>query len=82
MCRRRVEQSHCVLLWRRRNLGPALINDGVWTSLFGLGESDHNGIVIRLVETTPGVNPVNIDQLGNPRPANLLADIGAIETGN
>jgi hypothetical protein len=64
------------------NLGPALINDGVWTSLFGLGESHHNGITVRLEEATLGVNPVNIDQLGNPRPANHLADIGAIEMGN
>lgn len=64
------------------DFGPALINDDVWTSLFGLGDSEHNGITVRLRETTLGVNPVSIDQLGNPRPANLLGDIGAIETEN
>jgi len=64
------------------NLGPALINDSVWTSLFGLGESNHNGITVRLDEATLGVSPVTIDQLGKARPANLLADIGAIEMEN
>ena len=64
------------------NLGPALINDGVWTSLFGLGESHYNGITVRLNEAALVVIPVNDDQLGNPRSANLLADIGAIELEN
>jgi hypothetical protein len=64
------------------NLGPALINDDVWTSLFGLGDSHHNGITVRLTETTLGVNPVDTDQLGNSRPADLPRDIGAVEIGN
>ena len=61
------------------NLGPALINDNAWTMLFGLGDSHRSGISVRLYEATLGVDPVNIDQLGNPRPANLPGDIGAIE---
>ncbi len=61
------------------SLGPALINDDVWTALFGVGESHHNGITVRLYETDLGVSPTNTDQLGNPRPVALRGDIGAIE---
>ena len=64
------------------NLGSALMNDDVWTLLFGLGDSNFNGITIRLAETTLGVNPMDTDQLGNPRPADLLGDIGAVEIDN
>ncbi len=64
------------------SLGPALISDDVWTSLFGIGESHHNGITVRLYETTLGVIPMATDQLGNPRSANLHGDIGAIEMGD
>jgi len=64
------------------NLGPALINDNVWTSLFGLGHSYFAGITVQLFETTLGVSPLNTDQLGNPRPADLLSDIGAVEIDN
>ncbi len=64
------------------NLGPALINDEVWASLFGLGRSTFAGITIDLSETTVGVNSPGIDQLGNSRPANSLGDIGAIEAAN
>jgi hypothetical protein len=61
------------------SLGPALISDDVWTSLFGLGESHHNGITVRLTEKALGVSPMNTDQLGNPRPVDIRGDIGAIE---
>jgi len=64
------------------NLGPALINDDVWTLLFGPGYSYFNGITVHLFETTLGVNPLDTDQLGNPRPADLLGDIGAVEIDN
>ena len=64
------------------DMGPATINDDVWIRLFGLGNSPFNGISIRLYQNTIGVDPVNADQLGNPRPADLLGDIGAIETDN
>lgn len=64
------------------DLGPALINDDVWVSLFGLGNSPFNGITVNLAETTLDVNPVGTDQLRSPRPADLLGDIGAIEIDN
>ena len=64
------------------NMGPALINDTVWTSLFGLGPSPFNGITVHLSEATLGVDPVDTDQLGNARPADLLGDIGAVEVDN
>jgi hypothetical protein len=64
------------------DLGPALMNDDVWTSLFGLGESFFNGITIRLSERSLGVNTLDSDQLGNRKPADLLGDIGAIEIDN
>jgi len=64
------------------NLGPALINDDVWTALFGLGSSPFNGITMNLTETTVGVNPLATDQLNNPRPADILGDIGAVEIDN
>jgi len=64
------------------NLGPALMNDDVWTSLFGLGHSQFAGIAVHLFETTLGVDPLNTDQLGNLRPADLLGDIGAVEIDN
>jgi hypothetical protein len=64
------------------NLGPALINDDVWTTMFGLGQSAHNGITINLIESAVGVDPPGTDQLGNARPADLLGDIGAIEIDN
>ena len=63
-------------------LGPATMNDEVWESLFGLGVSNFNGISIRLTETTVGVNPLSIDQLGNNRPADSSGDIGAVEIDN
>ncbi|MGB5332296.1 MAG: hypothetical protein WBM80_03100 [Woeseiaceae bacterium] len=64
------------------SLGPAKLNDDVWTSLFGLGHSNHNGITVHLFETTLGVNPLDADQLGTPRPADGLGDIGAVEIDN
>ena len=64
------------------DLTPAMINDDVWVSLFGLGDSFFNGITVRLGETTRRVDPLDTDQRGNARPAGLLGDIGAIETGN
>lgn len=65
---------------RIASLGPALISDDVWTSLFGRGESQYSGITVKLNASTLGVSPMSTDQLDNPRPANLRGDIGAIET--
>lgn len=64
------------------NLGQALVNDDVWTSLFGQGISYFNGITVRLTGRTLGVSPLNRDQSGNRRPADQRADIGAIEIDN
>ncbi len=63
-------------------LGPARLNDDVWTLLFGLGRSDFGAISIQLFEESLAVAPLPTDQLGNPRPANVLGDIGAVESGN
>ncbi len=63
-------------------MGPALINDEVWVSLFGLGSSFFNGITVNLTENTLGITPFGSDQLGNSRPADLFGDIGAIEIDN
>ena len=63
-------------------IGPALINDAAWTSLFDLGDNVHNGITVWLFESTLGVSPMSIDQLGNPRPASSPGDIGAVELAN
>jgi hypothetical protein len=60
-------------------LGPALIDHNAWTSLFGIGDVSHNGITVRLNERTSVVRPLETDQLGTRRPANLGGDIGAIE---
>ncbi len=64
------------------NLGPALMNDDMWTSLFGLGYSYFSGITVHLGGRTLGVNPLDTDQLGSRRPADLLGDIGAVEIDN
>ena len=64
------------------NMGPALVNDDAWLSLFGLGTSFFNGIAVDLRETTLAVSPLNADQLGNSRPADTLGDIGAVEIDN
>jgi len=64
------------------SMGPALINDDAWTSLFGLGSSNFNAITVDLSERTLDVFPRATDQLGNPRPADLLGDIGAVEIDN
>jgi len=64
------------------NLSSALMNDDVWTTLFGVGYSYFSGITVHLTETTLSVNPLDNDQLGSPRPADLLGDIGAVEIDN
>ena len=63
-------------------LSPARINDDVWMQLFGLGDNFFNGITVRLFTATLSVEPVGTDQLGNARPADLDADIGAVELDN
>ncbi len=64
------------------DMGPALLNDDAWTTLFGLGNNPFNGITVELTQRTLQVDPLTSDQLGNPRPADLLGDIGAVEADN
>ncbi|MBT8068686.1 MAG: hypothetical protein KJO09_15690 [Gammaproteobacteria bacterium] len=64
------------------DVGPALLNDDMWASLLGIGDSDFNGISVRMRERNLGVNALDGDQLGNPRPTDVLGDIGAVEIDN
>ena len=64
------------------DLGPALINDDAWVSLFGLGYNYFNGITVFLAENTLRVDALESDQLGNRNPADALGDIGAVEIDN
>lgn len=64
------------------DLGPAAINDEAWAEIFGIGTSFFNGITVQLSERNLGVDPLSTDQLGNARPADTLADIGAVEVDN
>ena len=64
------------------DLGPGLITDEVWTTLFGLGRRTFPGITVNLAESTVAVDPLASDQLGTARPADVLGDIGAIEIDN
>ena len=64
------------------DVGPALLNDDMWASLLGIGDSDFNGISVRMRERILGVNALDGDQLGNPRPTDALGDIGAVEIDN
>ena len=63
-------------------MGPALINDIAWNSLFSPGDNFYNGITVRIGDTTLGVDPLNADQLGSARPADSRGDIGAVEADN
>ena len=63
-------------------MGPALLNDDAWIALFGPGHSDFSGISLNFGTRTLRVNPLDVDQHGDPRPANALGDIGAIEIDN
>ena len=64
------------------DLEPATINDDVWIALFGLGQSNFNGITMALSERNVTIVPLQSDQQGNARPADLLGDIGAVEIDN
>jgi hypothetical protein len=64
------------------DMGPALVNDQVWTTLFELGNNPYNGISVRLTQNMLRVDPVITDQLGNPRATNGFGDIGAVEIAN
>ena len=64
------------------DLGPAPMTDAAWSTLFGMGDNHYNGITVTLGQRTLGVDPLATDQLGNPRPADALGDIGAVEADN
>jgi len=64
------------------DIGPGHVNDDVWVRLFGIGRSDFNGISLTLSERVIEIEPVTSDQLNNPRPADHLGDIGAVEIDN
>lgn len=62
-------------------MGPELLGDGAWQSLFSSGSLLENPGIRVSISTRPRfvVRPVDNDQLGRSRPANSPADIGAIE---
>ncbi|MFC1863893.1 hypothetical protein ACFL1Z_08085 [Thermodesulfobacteriota bacterium] len=61
--------------------GPELIGDQEWQNLFNGGVLIENNDIYMKVVTAPQltVRPEQFDQLGNPRPAGSLSDIGSIE---
>ncbi len=62
-------------------MGPEAIGDALWETLFSSGRLVENrGItmsVARLARISAQLEAT--DQLGMPRPANALGDVGAIE---
>jgi hypothetical protein len=61
-------------------MGPELLGDTAWTTLFSSGNLVENPDINMLVWTVGfSVLPETVDQLGTGRPANALGDIGAYE---
>jgi hypothetical protein len=61
-------------------MGPELIGDDAWTSLFSSGALVENENIIMYIKTFPqAIGPQGTDQLGTQRPVNAFCDIGAIE---
>lgn len=62
-------------------MGPELLGDAAWRSLFASGSLVENPGIRIAVSTAPRltVRPLGVDQLGRARPASSPADIGAIE---
>jgi hypothetical protein len=62
-------------------MGPELLGDAAWRTLFSTGNLAENpGITITIsTRAQLSVTPLTVDQLGRARPAESLADIGAIE---
>ena len=62
-------------------MGPELLGDEAWATLFSSGPLAENDDIKMKVWTDPGpaVRLKKADQLGTERPANILGDIGAIE---
>jgi hypothetical protein len=62
-------------------MGPEALGDDAWNALFSSGPlAENSDITITVTSrTVTGVSMMEDDQLGNPRPANISGDIGAIE---
>lgn len=62
-------------------MGPELLGDSDWASLFAPGPLDENPGITMMMEVRPGggATPSTIDQVGTARPTGAAVDIGAIE---
>jgi hypothetical protein len=62
-------------------MGPELLGDAAWRTLFASGPLVENPGIRMTVSTVPRltVRPLGVDQLGRARPTSVPADIGAIE---
>ena len=62
-------------------MGPEVLGDDEWTALFMSGRLAENPYLTMFIGaySVPGFAALEVDQLGNARPANTLCDIGAIE---
>ena len=86
-----LENHPYILFWHRLDaalaaaaipgMGPELLGDAAWQSLFASGALAENPGIRMTVSTRPQLTlrPLSVDQLGRARPANSPADIGAIE---
>jgi len=62
-------------------MGPELVGDEVWRTLFKSGSLAENPD-IRVYVSTPArlaVSRLGVDQLGTARPSNAPGDIGSVE---
>lgn len=64
------------------DMGPEVMGDTTWASLFSSGPLAENARITISVDTRPrlSVQPLLIDQVGTSRSSTGLSDIGAIET--
>ncbi|MDI6796454.1 MAG: hypothetical protein QMD09_05900, partial [Desulfatibacillaceae bacterium] len=62
-------------------MGPEILGDDAWAALFESGALAENADIRMRMVTTAGFAALleEDDQLGNPRPAGVFGDIGAIE---
>jgi len=61
-------------------MGPELLGDDAWATLFSSGALIENPDIIMSVTTEQEfITPQVADQIGTVRPANALGDVGAIE---
>ena len=62
-------------------MGPEVLGDDEWKALFDSGPLAENPYLIVAIgeSSVPGFLALEVDQLGNTRPADTLCDIGAIE---